>query len=168
MIIRISRVLFASIITALLFGLTGAAYGVDGVILIDQNRALAGNVTPGDAPGFPVTISQPGSYRLAGNVTVPAGVNGIQINADNVTLDLNGFTIFGLGAGAFTNGVFSVFRSMITVMNGSVRAFFVGLLIGGGTSHRIDRVSAVENGQAGFQLDGDYGTVVDSIANLTR
>ena len=42
-----------------------------GPILIDQNRALAGGITPGDEPGFPVTISKPGSYRFSGNLTLP-------------------------------------------------------------------------------------------------
>jgi len=69
-----------------------AAFGVDGIILIDQNRALAGNVTPGDAPGFPVTISLPGSFRLSGNLTPPAvNTNAIDITSSSVTLDLNGF-----------------------------------------------------------------------------
>ena len=31
---------------------TASVGAVDGVILIDQNRALAGGITPGDAPGF--------------------------------------------------------------------------------------------------------------------
>jgi len=72
------------------------AFAIDGVVLIDQNHALAGNITPGDAPGFPVTISQSGSYRLAGNLTVPdLNTTAIQITADFVTLDLNGFSIIG-------------------------------------------------------------------------
>src|SRR3954466_7347380 len=71
-------------------------YGQDGVVLIDQNRAMAGNVTPGDTPGFPVTLSQPGNYRLVGNLTVAdVDTTGIQIVSDSVTLDLNGFTISG-------------------------------------------------------------------------
>ena len=64
---------------------------------INQNVALAGNVTPGDTAGFPVTLSQPGSYKLTGNLFVPQGLNGIQITAPNVTLDLNGFSIIGTG-----------------------------------------------------------------------
>jgi len=66
---------------------------VDGVVLIDQNKALAGNVTPGDTAGFPVTISQPGSYRLSSNLTVPSGQSAITITVPNVTIDLNGFSI---------------------------------------------------------------------------
>jgi hypothetical protein len=66
-----------------------------GVITIDQAKAEAGGVTPGDAPGFPVTLSQPGSYRLMGALAVPANTDGIVITAKNVTIDLNGFTVAG-------------------------------------------------------------------------
>src|SRR6266436_5075236 len=80
----------------LLAGLSCNMYAVDGIVLIDQNRALAGNVTPGDTPGFPVTISLSGSYRLSGNFTVPnANTTAILITAHNVTIDLNGFSILG-------------------------------------------------------------------------
>src|SRR5712692_4005736 len=91
-----SRWLAPALVWAGLCGSLGNLYAVDGVVLIDQNRALAGGVTPGDAPGFPVTISVPGSYRLSGNLTVPdANTTAIQVTADNVTLDLNGFSIIG-------------------------------------------------------------------------
>src|SRR5882724_6466568 len=71
-------------------------YAVDGVVLINQAAALAGNVTPGDMPGFPVTISAPGSYRLSGNLTVPnANTTAIELTADNVSIDLNGFSNIG-------------------------------------------------------------------------
>ena len=90
---------FSQCLTAFLLVLVAtAAAAVDGVILIDQNKALAGNVTPGDAPGFPVTITQPGSYRLSGNLFVPDEfTTGIVISAPEVTIDLNGFGIFGPG-----------------------------------------------------------------------
>src|SRR5580693_1218836 len=69
---------------------------VDGVVLINQANALAGNVTPGDAPGFPVTISVAGSYRLSSNLTVPdANTDAIDITVSHVTIDLNGFSIIG-------------------------------------------------------------------------
>jgi len=62
---------------------------------IDQTKALAGNALPGDAPGFPVTISQRGSYKLTSNLVVPAGVGGILVTASDVSIDLNGFAITG-------------------------------------------------------------------------
>ncbi len=76
--------------------ITSSLYAVDGVVLIDHYHAMVGNITPGDAPGFQVTISQSGSYRLTGDLSVPDGnTTAIQITADFVTLDLNGFSIIG-------------------------------------------------------------------------
>src|SRR6266700_7689406 len=66
-----------------------AVLAVDGVVLINQSTVMA-------AGGFPYTITQPGSYRLSGNLTVPdANTTAIQVMADNVTIDLNGFSIIG-------------------------------------------------------------------------
>ena len=59
--------------------------------------------TPGDATNaFKITTS--GSYYLTGNIIISlTGMNGIQIAADDVSLDLNGFAIVGLGG--LTNGI---------------------------------------------------------------
>src|SRR5688572_28472467 len=86
--------------------LPGTAFAVDGQIANTQARAMAGGITPGDTPGFPVTITQPGSYVLSGNLTVPVESAGgqtlaIRIAADGVWLDLNGFSI--IGPGVFLN-----------------------------------------------------------------
>ena len=76
--------------------LAAPTYGTDGVVLINQAVVLNGNVTPESAPGFPVTISVPGSYRLSSNLTVPdADTKAISVEADDVTIDLNGFSIIG-------------------------------------------------------------------------
>jgi len=45
----------------------------------------------------PFTISAPGSYYVTTNLTPGADQNGIVVAADNVTIDLNGFTLFGGG-----------------------------------------------------------------------
>jgi hypothetical protein len=89
---RWRRIVYCCIFVAI----PGSLYAVNGAVLIDQPHALAGNITPGDAPGFPVTISEPGNYRLTGNLTVPdANTTAIDIKADDVTLDLKGFGIIG-------------------------------------------------------------------------
>ena len=159
----------------LLAGLSGSLYAVDGVVLIDQNRALAGNVTPGDSPGFPVTISLPGSYRLAGNLTVPnESTSGIVITADLVTIDLNGFSIIGptvcTGNPTVTScspqgtgsGVDSSAK-YITVMNGRVHGMGnIGVSLGGFGSY-VERVQADSNGNAGINVH--YGAAINNIAN---
>jgi parallel beta-helix repeat protein len=160
-----------------LAGLCSNGYAVDGVVLIDQNRALAGNVTPGDAPGFPVTISLSGSYRLSGNLTVPdANTTAILITADNVTIDLNGFSILGptvcSGGPPVTScsptgmgrGVDGGSQRSITVINGSVRGMgmagiYFDFMGGGG---RVENVHADSNG--GFGIHISYGTVSGNTA----
>lgn len=68
----------------------------DGAVLIDQQHALVGGIGGTDASGFPVTISQPGLYRLASNLVVfSADTTAVEIITDNVVLDLNGFSILG-------------------------------------------------------------------------
>jgi hypothetical protein len=105
---------------ALLFSVP-AVYSIqgraaDGVVLINQASVIA-------AGGFPFKITQPGSYRLSSNLTVPATGNGLVIDSSNVTLDLNGFSVACLG-GAFA-GVTSdyspnTFYSNVKVAHGTV------------------------------------------------
>lgn len=80
----------------LLLAVSLPAGAVDGAIEINQARALAGGVTTSDAPGFPVSLLQSGSYVLTGNLTVPdANTNAIEVFADNATIDFAGFGIYG-------------------------------------------------------------------------
>lgn len=104
-------------------GASGSAHAVDGMVLINQQSAQTGSVTPGDTAGFPVTLSQPGSYRLSGNLTVPdQNTTAIQVTADNVTIDLNGFSILGPNlANGLGEGVSASSRTNISVLNGTVR-----------------------------------------------
>lgn len=115
------------------------AFAVDGVTLIDQNRALAGNVTPGDTPGFPVTINRSGSFRLSGNLTVPADTHGIVMGASGVTLDLNGFAIVS-GGGANGIGItdLSTPQSQITVHNGQVNQFATSIRLQSSTRVAVE------------------------------
>src|SRR4026209_2374588 len=96
-----TRLLLAA---AIFVALSASAFadGEDGV-LITQARAIAGGVTPGDTPGFPVTITQPGLYKFAGNLQVPAGTAsvtkiGIETTVPDVTIDLNGYRLHAFGA----------------------------------------------------------------------
>jgi len=149
------------------------------VVEIDQRNARAGKVTEGDAPGFPVTISEPGSYRLTSNLLVDdAGTTAIEITASDVTIDLAGFSIIGPnicegnpvvcvisgGAGIGIKAVAAEGPSPenVRVSNGTVRGMGGhGIrLIGNGTV--VERVHAVSNGGPGIVVG--LGSIIDSVA----
>jgi hypothetical protein len=68
----------------------------DGVLEIGQTCAVQTGCHAGDAPGFPVTIDQPGSFVLTSDLRVAdANLDALQIQSDDVSIDLNGFTIVG-------------------------------------------------------------------------
>ncbi len=62
---------------------------------VEPRTAINPTNTPGDSDSV-FRISQPGSYYLTGDVNVPAGKRGIEIDADGVTIDLSGFTVSGV------------------------------------------------------------------------
>jgi hypothetical protein len=150
-------------------------YAVDGVIEINQARALAGGVTPGDTAGFPVTISQPGSYRLTGNLDVrppanpgeahPENVTAILITSSNVTIDLNGFSILGptscsgnpltcspTGTGEGV-GISDSSVRQIAVVNGVVSGMGLnGIDLNSEGGNKVEAVRAVSNSGDGILL----------------
>ena len=165
--------------------LPACAFAVDGVVVINQSTVTA-------AGGFPYMITQPGSYKLSGNLIVTlASKDGIDINSDNVTLDLNGFTIAGPDSRvwSFGNGIASANQN-ITVKNGVVTSFPVGVFLtgtatitdiqaggngegivafpnGGQTSGFIIARCAA-NGNAGIGFELHNATISDSIANANH
>ncbi len=157
---------------------------VDGVIQINQDKALAGGVNFFDAAGFPISISEPGSYRLTGSlVSDSTTANAIEISASGVTLDLNGYTINGPGNLGSANGISST-QAGVRIINGTVRSF-PGHGITSSASAVIERVETIGNSGHGIDVaspgslirgcradsnlsdgirTGSEGSVLDSIA----
>ena len=108
--------IFAALVAAVTIASVAPATA-DGVVVITQAKALAGNVTPRDAPGYPVTINMAGSYQLGSNLIPGAGQNGIEVKAAHVGIDLNGFTLAGENRGG--SGV-SGDRRDLRIHNGAV------------------------------------------------
>jgi len=131
-----------------------SAYGVDGQIKIAQTAATT----------FPIQINEPGSYVLTSNLTVTTG-NAININADNVTLDLNGHGIYGPGTGY---GIYARNQFNIAIKNGIVRGFHFGIYLVNdadhqGAGHRIEGIQASNN--SGYGIYACYSTVTNCTAN---
>ena len=162
--------------SALLPLLVGALIGAAALAL----RASAGDLTPPTGPvaatnrtainpqglTLPYTISEPGSYVLMGNIVAPGGFAGsaISIDADDVTLDLNGFAIVGDGNGTAV-GVFSS-HNRIAIRNGSVRNWQTGLSIQGAEHAEVSDLR-VTDGAAGGLLVGRYTVVTRCVAHNT-
>lgn len=166
------RRLALSLFLALLLSTPLAA--VDGVIEINQAKALAGGVTPGDTPGFPVIIDQPGSYRLTGDLTVDeVELDAINVRAENVTLDLNGFSILGPLSCTYSESTLNctpeasgnsngdgikVQQGNLAVINGTIRGMGrMGIVNFANNPRpfpvRVENVRLLENGMSGIDLN---------------
>jgi hypothetical protein len=120
------------------------------LVLLSPAAALAGgDIYVGGPYGtkitsVPYTISAPGAYYLGGNLTTAPDSTGIFITADNVTLDLMGFTLSGSGIDNF--GIYMHDRKNVEIRNGTVSGWNTGIYEDGmGLAHRVINVRVVGN-----------------------
>jgi len=150
-----SAQLFRTVATLLaLVAMPAVAVAMEMQITVDQNKAIAGSVTPGDAPGFPITLSQPGRYVLTSNLYPPPGTGGIEIKNHDITIDFNGFRLHGLGQATFgiRNPDFSNPWNTATIMNGVIAGFKEeAIQSGNGDFWTVENMRILVNG-AGVNL----------------
>ena len=99
-------------------------------------------------------INQPGSYYLATNLLTGAGVTGIWISTNDVTFDLNGFSILG---GAGTGHGISIGSSCknILVRNGTIRdCYYYGLYAANTAQCAFEDLRILSNGRYSTTYDG--------------
>ena len=129
----------------------------------------------------PFTISAPGVYclttKISSNLTSGAAIT---INANNVVLDLNGYAIGNLQAPSSTlaTGIEAVDRQNITVRNGIVRGFWVGVglfngtTVGGTTAlssgHKIEGITADTSYLSGLAVQGPFAQVINNKVMNTK
>ena len=82
-------------------------------------------------PGFtyPYTITTPGSYYLAANLTPPAGQTGIVVNSNYVSIDFNGYSLTGVnssGVVAIQVGSGNIQKNGFCLRNGMVNNWSPG------------------------------------------
>lgn len=163
----------------ILLSSASAGRASDGVIEINAAKAQQGGVSPGDAPGYPVQLTQPGSYRLTGNLDVSglanaANIVAISIESGDVEVDLGGFAIIGptvcggfpyaCAPGGTGSGIRSLTSDHVSVRNGSVRGFGNrGIYLQ--ADSRIQRVQVSNCGQ-GAVLAGTGSVISDNVISL--
>jgi hypothetical protein len=135
------------------------------VIEISHDCAVGVGCVPGDSPGFPVTVTSAGSYRLTSNLE-PTGdsTTAIDIQADDVSIDLAGFAVLGpslcsgtpvtscssFGSGI---GIRSISNQNVAVRNGTVRGMpAYGIRLTGGYAV-VEGVRAISNTLGGIFIE---------------
>ena len=154
-----------------LCGFIDTAGAVDGVIEINQACAVNTGCVSGDTSGFPVTISSEGSYRLTSSLILTAeqtNTDLITITSPDVTIDLNGFELFGACKSstppcsplAGNDGVFSN-SPRITVKNGTIRNMMRNAITLGPQA-RVENIRALANANVGISLGGTspHGSII--------
>jgi len=125
---------------------------------VEPRIAINSINTPGDS-SWMHRITQPGSYYLTGNLVVSPNKSGIFIDAENVTIDLNGFEISYSGPDSDSSGIEAsddeIPERGCTVKNGAIRGFH-----GSGVS--LDDSSTVENVRVRGNGSSSYGILVSS------
>lgn len=130
--IRGSATLFATLGALLLAGAAQAD-------LTAERRGAANNEIR-----RPEVITRPGSYVLVANIDATGEETAIRIQANDVTLDLAGYTIWGPG-GRQGVGVEIAGASNVTVENGHLQNFGIGVKAMNATNLAIE----------GLQIDGE-------------
>ena len=108
-----------------------------------------------------------GSFYLTGNLVIPSGTGGLYISANNVTVNLNGFSISNAGGTSLYNGVF-IIGTNVTILNGTVSgAGFSTGITGSTANNRVSAVSVSGTTSGGISLTGAGSIVQGSSVNGT-
>ena len=118
------------------------------------------------------TIAQSGSYLQINDLPGPAGLNAdngcLVIAADDVVLDLGGFSLVGngMGSGMLASGIFMDDRKNVVIRNGTIRNFGGNGVredsdFGLAKNHQVSGLRVLDNGARAIALSGDNHQVTD-------
>ena len=123
--------------------------------------------------------AQPSQVSCGATITTNTKLNsdltncpneGIVIGADNITLDLNGHSIRGDGTpvascpdGAFCDvGIDNTAgHTGVTIKDGSVNGFDIGIVVFGASDNRIQRISLTDDARLGMLVGDSQQTLID-------
>lgn len=138
----------------------GLASGVITMALGFSTSVVAETINCTAVTTLPATIATQGVYCLTGNLgTGITSGNAINITANNVLLDLNGWKVGGQAAGTASTAVgIRSSANNVTVKNGIVRGFSSGIWLSGRGS-TVEGITADQNLSDGIVVEGQ-GSIV--------
>jgi hypothetical protein len=144
---RINTVILLLVLFALLALIGMVASGVRGGPLdpADPPASTDSVKLPGTPISGQTTISTPGHYYLTRDISITGAQTAITITADDVSLDLGGFTVDGSDTAGSIGIALAFSRARITVSNGTIKDFHVGLDAIDDRHLTVDGVRAVSN-----------------------
>jgi parallel beta-helix repeat protein len=142
------RSIYCLLVLFLILGVNGIAFG--------QTRGTS-------ISKLPYTIEKEGVYYLSKNLEHTKNdkdFGGITVEADNVTIDLSGFSLTGYDDGSLNEyyGIYMNGRYNIEIKNGTLKNWSShGIYEANnvGYSHRLTNIRAVNNGGKGIYLLGN-------------
>jgi parallel beta-helix repeat protein len=119
-------------------------------------------VTPVFAAAAPISITA--NYTLASDMVF--GGTGFIIEANDVTLNLNGYTITG-GDGTNSNGVQVFGRVGVTIKNGKIQHFGNGIFLSGSNSNTVKNIVSNDNSREGIlvYVNSDRNQLIGNTSN---
>lgn len=124
---------------------------------VEPRTPLSQANTPGDANSV-YRIALPGSYFLTSNLAGVSGKHGIKIEADNVTIDLRGFSVIGV-PGSITGIHVEGTRNNLAIRNGKITGWSdAGMnLVGVSASANaiVEDILARANGATGIRVSNN-------------
>jgi len=121
----------------------------------------------------PAVISAPGVYCLSSDLSLATATGvALRIEANDVVLDLNGFTLSGKAAGpaSTVDAIQAGSRSGLIIRNGTITGFYRGVVIQGTSSHAclIERLLLYDLTYEGIRAEG-WGHIIrgNRLLNIT-
>ena len=132
-------------------------------------RALATSLLPNETHGdrivaLPCVIRRPGRCYLPTDlVSEGAAGTGIEVRANNVTIDLQGHALrCAAGSANCATGIGGSNLANVAIINGTVAGFRYGICLHAGKRYRVESVRADGNWQWGLSVDGSDCVVRDN------
>lgn len=130
----------------------------------EPRTPLNATSTPGDVSNLFI-ITQPGSYYLTADAKPTGNRNAILVNADNVTIDLRGFSLDGSqDPTGFRAGITcSTPRRNVVVRNGTIRSFRGYGIIGTFNTSNFEDLALIDTLGGQLEIAPSSGCIVRNV-----